>query len=56
MKIINYSHARTNLRKVLDEVEATNEVTVITSKNSNAYLLSKDMYELMQSKINKESK
>lgn len=51
MKVITYSHARSNLRKVLDEVSETNEHLVITSKNSHVVVLSKDMYDMMMKKI-----
>lgn len=51
MKVITYSHARSNLRKVLDEVSETNEHLVITSKNDHVVVLSKSEYDnLMESK------
>ncbi len=47
MKVITYSHARANLRSVLDEVNETNEHCVITSKTSHVVVLSKKEYDRM---------
>lgn len=47
MKIVNYSDARANLRKILDEVEKSNEPTCVTSKVNQVVIISKRMYDEM---------
>lgn len=45
MKIIKYTEARLNLRKVLDEVANTDTPTCIISKNSQVVIVSKSEYD-----------
>ena len=47
MKIIKYTEARLNLRKVLDQVANDNESTCIVSKNSQVVIVSKSQYDKM---------
>lgn len=47
MKILNYSYVRKNFRKVIDEVDSSNEPTCITSKGNQAVIISKRMYDEM---------
>ena len=41
MKIVNYSYARKNFRKVLDQVVDDSEVTCIVSKANQVVVMSK---------------
>ena len=52
MKIINYTEAKTNLRKTLDECELTNEPVCIVSRNNQMVIISKAQYDMMINKIN----
>lgn len=55
MKIVNYSHARKNFRDVLDEVEQSNEPACVVSKNNQAVIISKKMYDQMIDVITREN-
>jgi prevent-host-death family protein len=52
MKIINYTEAKTNLRKTLDECERTSEPVCIVSRNNQMVVISKAQYEMMINQIN----
>ena len=45
MKIINYTEAKTNLRKTLDECELTSEPVCIVSRNNQMVIISKAQYD-----------
>ena len=45
MQIVNYSYARKNLRKVLDQVVDDSEVTCIVSKANHVVIMSKSDYD-----------
>ena len=45
MKIINYTEAKTNLRKTLDVCEETNEPVCIVSRNNHMVIISKELYD-----------
>ena len=45
MKIVNYSYARKNFRKVLDQVVDDSEVTCIVSKSNQVVIMSKSDYD-----------
>ena len=45
MKIVNYTYARKNLRKVLDQVIDDCESTCITSKSGQVVVMSKSDYD-----------
>jgi len=47
MKIVNYSYARKNFRKVLDEVVNDSEVTCVVSKGNQVVIMSKSDYDSM---------
>ena len=47
MKIIKYTEARLNLRKVLDQVANDNESTCVVSKSSQVVIISKSQYDKM---------
>ena len=51
MKIVNYTYARKNFRKVLDEVVNDSEVTCIVSKGNQVVIISKWVYDLMVKQI-----
>ena len=52
MKIINYTEAKTNLRKTLDECERTSEPVCIVSRNNQMMLMPKAQYDMMINQIN----
>ena len=52
MKTINYSAARQELRKLLDECEQTNNPVCIVSRNNQMIVISKAQYDMMINKIN----
>lgn len=41
---MNYSNARKNFKKLIDKVNDDQEAVIITSKDSNAVLISEDQY------------
>ena len=45
MKIVNYSYARKNLRKLLDQVVDDSVVTCIVSKSNQTVIMSKSDYD-----------
>ena len=45
MKIINYTQARLNLRKMIDEVVESKTPTCIVSKNNQVVVISKAKYD-----------
>lgn len=45
MKIINYTTAKVNLRRTLDEVVNDSEPTCIVSKNNQVVLINKSDYD-----------
>ncbi len=47
MKIINYSQARKELRKELDEVVDNSEPTCIVSKGNQVVMMSKEDYDIL---------
>ena len=47
MKIVNYSYARKNFRKVLDQVVDDSEVTCVVSKGNQVVIMSKSDYDSM---------
>lgn len=47
MKIIKYTEARLNLRKVLDQVADSGNPTCVISKNSQVVIIPKDIYDMV---------
>ena len=47
MKIVNYSYARGNLRKLLDEVTETSTPLCIVSKSNQVVVMDKAQYDIM---------
>lgn len=45
MKIINYTHARNHLRKVIDDVVQDDEPAIIISKHNQVVVISREKYE-----------
>ena len=44
MTVMNYSNARKNFKSLIDKVNDDQEAVIITSKDSNAVLISEDQY------------
>lgn len=44
MTVMNYSNARKNFKKLIDKVNDDQEAVIITSKETNAVLISEDQY------------
>lgn len=55
MKIINYSHLRANLAKIMDKVTSSKEVYTITRAGSKpAVIIGQQHYDELEKKLNKE--
>lgn len=54
MQVVNYSHARNNLKSIIDNVCSNNEEVIITTKNNQSVIiLSMDEYNRTHSEIKK---
>ncbi len=54
MQVVNYSHARNNLKSIIDNVCSNNEEVIITTKNNKSVIiLSMDEYNRTHSEIKK---
>ena len=47
MKIIKYTEARLNLRRVLDQVADSGNPTCVISKNNQVVIIPKDIYDMV---------
>ncbi len=55
MQAVNYSHARNNLKSLIDEVCENDEEIIITTKNNkSAVLISLDRYNKAHAQIKKD--
>ena len=55
MEVINYTYARQNLKKVMDDCSESGEPTVIISKRNQVVMISKAKYYDMVKVISKAS-
>ncbi len=54
MQVVNYSHARNNLKSIIDNVCDNNEEVIITTKNDKSVIiLSMDEYNRTHAEIKK---
>ncbi len=54
MQVVNYSHARNNLKSIIDDVCDNNEEVIITTKNDKSVIiLSMDEYNRTHAQIKK---
>jgi len=54
MQVVNYSHARNNLKSIIDDVCDNNEEVIITTKNDKSVvILSMDEYNRTHAEIKK---
>ncbi len=57
MQAVNYSHARNNLKSIIDNVCDNNEAYIITTKNGNiVMMLSLDEYNRSHTQLKKDVK
>lgn len=57
MQAVNYSHARNNLKSIIDDVYDNNEAYIISSKNGKTVtMMSLDSYNRMQDQLKKDVK
>ncbi len=57
MQVVNYSHARNNLKSIIDNVCSNNEEVIITTKNNKSVIiLSMDEYNRTHLEIKKSVK
>lgn len=57
MQAVNYSHARNNLKSIIDDVCDNNEEVIITTKNDKSVIiLSMDEYNRTHAQIKKDVK
>jgi len=57
MQAVNYSHARNNLKSLIDDVYDNDESYIITSKNGKTVtMLSLDAYNRMQTQLKNDVK
>ena len=55
MQAVNYSHARNNLKSIIDDVYDNNEAYIISSKNGiTVTLMSLDSYNRLQDQLKKD--
>jgi len=55
MQVVNYSHARNNLKSIIDNVCDNNEAYIITSKNGKPVtMMSLDSYNRIQGQLKKD--
>lgn len=55
MQVVNYSHARNNLKSIIDDVCDNNEEVIITTKNDKSVIiLSMDEYNRTHAEIKKD--
>jgi len=55
MQAVNYSHARNNLKSIIDDVCDNNEEVIITTKNDKSVIiLSMDEYNRTHAQIKKD--
>jgi len=55
MQVVNYSHARNNLKSIIDDVCNNNEEVIITTKNDKSVIiLSMDEYNRTHAEIKKD--
>lgn len=55
MQAVNYSHARNNLKSIIDDVCDNNEEVIITTKNDKSVImLSMDEYNRTHAKIKRD--
>ena len=55
MEVVNYTYARQNLKKVMDDCAESGEPTVIISKKNQVVMISKAKYYDMVKVISKAS-
>ncbi len=57
IQAVNYSHARNNLKSLIDDVYDNNEAYIITSKNGKTVaMMSLDSYNRMQTQLKDDVK
>lgn len=55
MQAVNYSHARNNLKSIIDDVHDNNEAYIITSKSGKTVtMMSLDSYNRIQGQLKKD--
>jgi len=55
MQVVNYSHARNNLKAIIDEVCDNNEEVIITTKNNKTVIIqSMDQYNRTHAQIKED--
>jgi antitoxin YefM len=55
MQAVNYTHARNNLKNIIEEVCDTNEEVIVTTKNNKSIvILSLDAYNATHAQLKKE--
>lgn len=55
MQAVNYSHARNNLKSIIDDVCDNNEEVIITTKNAKSVIiLSMDEYNRTHAQVKKD--
>ncbi len=55
MQVVNYSHARNNLKSIIDDVCDNNEEVIITTKNDKTVvMLSMDAYNRTHAQIKRD--
>ncbi len=55
MQVVNYSHARNNLKSIIDTVCDNNEEVIITTKNNKAVkVISLDQYNMTYAQIRRD--
>ncbi|MGD9655448.1 MAG: type II toxin-antitoxin system Phd/YefM family antitoxin [Sulfuricurvum sp.] len=55
MQAVNYTHARNNLKNIIEEVCDTNEEVIVTTKNNKSVvILSLDAYNATHAQLKKE--
>jgi antitoxin YefM len=55
MQVVNYSHARNNLKSIIDDVCDNNEEVIITTKNDKSVIiLSMDEYNRTHAQVKRD--
>jgi len=55
MQVVNYSHARNNLKSIIDDVCDNNEEVIVTTKNDKTVvILSMDEYNRTHAQVKRE--
>jgi prevent-host-death family protein len=55
MQVVNYSHARNNLKSIIDDVCDNNEEVIVTTKNNKTVvILSMDEYNRTHAQVKRE--